>query len=341
MLIYLIINFLVLMNHRNIDLSYVCSPSESEITKHWISNRVKVSIICTAFNHFHYIESALNGFLNQVTDFPFEVIINDDCSTDDTLRIIEEYRESYPNIIKVIKHEMNQHSQGISPLYYLLPEVRGDYVAICEGDDYWINATKLQKQFDCLEETSSMLCIHSAFMLEGENVKDNPNWEFPSNEYNLVDIFRHPGQFSPTSSYFMNAKLFDNLLLKDIVNKPGVGDFFIEFFSAIDGKSIMAFNEKFSVYRTLSINSWSLQNNSDVNKKLENTNLFLNKLDNVKLSVSEYEVGLLNIKIAQELQDVFVSLLRKRKYLRACLFIWDVKSSFGLMLFVKRLIGKL
>jgi len=119
---------------------------EDEIIAKWKGDLDKpvVSICCVTYNHETYIEDALEGFLSQETDFPFEIIIHDDCSTDKTTQILNEYLEKYPNIIKLIIQTENQWSKGIRILPVLVvPEARGKYIALCDGDDYWFDFVKI------------------------------------------------------------------------------------------------------------------------------------------------------------------------------------------------------
>lgn len=114
---------------------------------------ITVSIICDAFNQQRYIEQCLDGFVMQQTDFAFEVLVHDDASTDGTADIIHQYAERYPDLIKPILQTENKYSQGISIwMTYQLPRARGKYIAFCEGDDFWTDPLKLQKQVAFLEE---------------------------------------------------------------------------------------------------------------------------------------------------------------------------------------------
>ena len=111
-----------------------------------------VSICCITYNHEPYIRDCLDGFVMQRTNFPFEVLIHDDASTDRTADIIREYEAKYPDIVKPIYQTENQFSKGVSLSMTLnYPRARGKYIAKCEGDDYWVDPLKLQKQFDFLE----------------------------------------------------------------------------------------------------------------------------------------------------------------------------------------------
>ncbi|MDK2772952.1 MAG: glycosyltransferase [Flavobacterium sp.] len=112
-----------------------------------------VSICCLTYNHEPYIKQALDSFLMQQTNFAFEIVIHDDASTDNTAKIIEEYTQKYPEIFKPLLQTENQRSKfggGMNPRFNY-PRARGKYIAICEGDDYWTDPNKLQRQVDFLE----------------------------------------------------------------------------------------------------------------------------------------------------------------------------------------------
>lgn len=116
-----------------------------------------VSISCITYNHAPFIRQALNSFLEQKTTFPFEIIIHDDASTDGTREIIEEYAKKYPNIIFPYFQIENQYSKGVRGMstQYNFPRCRGKYIALCEGDDYWTDKTKLQQQVEYLENNEA------------------------------------------------------------------------------------------------------------------------------------------------------------------------------------------
>ena len=128
-----------------------------------------VSIGCITYNHEKYIRDCIEGFLMQKTNFPFEIIIHDDASTDKTPEIIKEYAKKYPKLFVPILQEENQYSKGVDPYpTFVFPQVRGKYIAICEGDDYWTDPLKLQKQVDFLKN-------HSGFMLTVSGFVENKN----------------------------------------------------------------------------------------------------------------------------------------------------------------------
>lgn len=118
-----------------------------------MSDNVVVTIRCLVYNHEPYIRQCLEGFVMQKTNFPFEAIVHDDASTDGSAAIIREYAEKYPDIIKPILETENQYSKQDGSLRRIMDShTRGKYIAYCEGDDYWIDPLKLQKQVDFMEE---------------------------------------------------------------------------------------------------------------------------------------------------------------------------------------------
>jgi len=124
-----------------------------------------VSVVSITYNHEPYIRDCLEGFLMQKTDFPFEVIIHDDASTDHTADIIREYYEKRPDLFHVIIERENQYSKGTEVSTPLIKMAQGKYIALCEGDDFWTDSLKLQKQFNFLEKKPDCsLCFHNVYI---------------------------------------------------------------------------------------------------------------------------------------------------------------------------------
>lgn len=119
-----------------------------------------VSICCITYNHAPFIRKCLDGFLMQKVDFPIEIIIGEDCSTDNTRQICEEYLAKYPDIITLITSEHNVGA--VENEYRVMKAARGKYIAFCEGDDYWTEPTKLQRQVDFMEtHPDYTVCFHN------------------------------------------------------------------------------------------------------------------------------------------------------------------------------------
>ena len=128
-----------------------------------MDENIMVSICCITYNQEKYIRETIDSFLMQKTNFKYEVIIHDDCSTDSTTKIIKEYEKKYPNIIKPIYEEENQMSKGKVITFMTYRKAKGKYIALCEGDDFWIDENKLQKQVDYMEKYNQCtLCFHNA-----------------------------------------------------------------------------------------------------------------------------------------------------------------------------------
>jgi group 2 glycosyl transferase len=152
------------------------------------TNAVLVSIRCTVYNHEKYIRKALDGFVMQKTDFRFEAIVHDDASTDGTAAIIREYADKYPDIIIPIYEKENQYSKHDGSLIRIMDaQMRGKYIAYCEGDDCWTDPLKLQKQVDFLEAHPDYVLSHTDFDKEDVNTgwRQHNTWK---KQYNLNQI---------------------------------------------------------------------------------------------------------------------------------------------------------
>ncbi len=128
-----------------------------------MQDKIMVSVMCTAFNHAEYIREALESMVKQQTGFAYEILVNDDVSSDATPEIIREYAAKYPEKIRPFFPEKNLYSQDIDVYYHsFFPNARGKYVAFCEGDDFWTEPMKLQLQVDFLEaHPEYSACVHN------------------------------------------------------------------------------------------------------------------------------------------------------------------------------------
>lgn len=135
-----------------------------------------VSVCCITYNHSKFIGQALESFLNQNTSFSYEILVYDDASNDGTRDILKEYELKYPQIIRVFYSSENQYSQGVRllNLRYNLPRARGKYIATCDGDDFWTDPMKLQKQVDFLDSNPEVvMCFHGFDRLENDKSTDS------------------------------------------------------------------------------------------------------------------------------------------------------------------------
>lgn len=242
-----------------------------------MEQKIMISVCCLVYNHAKYLRKCLDGFVMQKTNFKFEVLIHDDASTDGSADIIREYEQKYPDIIKPIYQTENQYSKGVAiSRTYQYPRAKGKYIAFCEGDDYWCDEYKLQKQFDIMQENSDCsICVHGVQEVSEcgvPNGRIRPIESPTSKIINLYDylMFISEGKFHPfqTSSYFVKKEAV-GIICSDtpnFVKISHVGDITIMLLALTNG-NLYYIPDVLSSYRINSIGSWSatLLNN---NKKI-------------------------------------------------------------------------
>lgn len=166
------------------------------------NREICVSVICLTYNHAAWIRDALEGFVQQNTNFRYEVLVHDDASTDHTADIIREYEKQYPDLVRGIYEEENQYSKNVPIIEEIvMPYVRGRYIALCEGDDYWTDPNKLQKQVDILEMHPEIdICAHRSRILQNGVLEGS----FPDCEkeqvFTVENVILGGGSFVPTAS---------------------------------------------------------------------------------------------------------------------------------------------
>ena len=227
---------------------------------------VKVSVVCTVFNHGKFLRDALEGFVNQKTDFNFEVLVHDDASTDDSQDIIREYEEKYPDIIKPIYQTENQYSQGKIIEELVIPHIKGEYVAICEGDDFWIDEGKLQKQakfLDSHRDYSLVACSSKTLnCITGEYEE-----RFVINEDREISleelVTEENGRLFQTASVMMKNKVYTER--KAWQSLFPYGDRPMWMHAALEGRVYML-KDVMTVYRFATAGSWTRKNIRDYEK---------------------------------------------------------------------------
>ena len=213
-----------------------------------------VSILCLCYNHERYIRQALDGMLMQETQYSYEILINDDKSTDSSAAILREYEKKYPDMIKVEYQEKNLYSQGLYPNTLLLQKAQGKYIALCEGDDFWIDPHKLQKQIHFMEQHPEYsMTGHSAYVAYEDGVL-MPGIQCPYGQERDVSAEEIlSGWRLPTASLVYRRSAQKELV---VPYRKGarVGDFCLGFYLALQGK-VHFFTEPMSVYRYMSVAS--------------------------------------------------------------------------------------
>lgn len=233
---------------------------------------MKVSIYCVTYNHSAYIRSALEGFLSQKTDFRYEIYVYDDASTDGTSDIVREYAEKYPDIIIAHISQVNMfHSPNNSQFQAKLrhEKLKGEYIALCEGDDFWIDCHKLQIQVDYMEAHSEcVLCMHNSLWIDYEKQSVYSGNPFDcislvkdvSPEELIIQKHGHP----PTASFVYRRSLEP---LSDIFLTPTVFDYPLQLYALTKG-TVHYIDRVMSVYRWCSINSFNYTAKTNVNRNI-------------------------------------------------------------------------
>lgn len=220
--------------------------------------KVKVSVICLVYNHGKYLRDTLEAFVNQKTSFDIEFIIHDDASTDDSIQIIKEYESKYPNLIKPIYEEINQYQLKKFPgiTTRIINSIQSDYIAFCEGDDYWCDDYKLQKQVDYMDShPDCSLYLHNGYYKNAETgkmKKINPYKKIGILETN--DVLNEIGKIPPTASMLFKTSLIKDMPM-EILRAP-VGDRPRRMYLATVG-DVYYSNECMCVYRINNKNSFS------------------------------------------------------------------------------------
>ncbi len=220
--------------------------------------QVMVSISCITFNHEPYIARALDSFLMQKTSFPIEILVYDDASTDRTQEIIREYERKYPDVIKPYYQTENQYSKGKYNVegFYNYPRAKGKYIAMCDGDDYWIDERKLQLQVDYMEaHPECAMCLHSA-RIETAEAAIQPLHIRPYRKDCQIPaegVIDKPSNYPTASLLFRTEYTRD---LQDYYYVSPVGDIPIQIHMASKG-TVYYMDREMSVYRQGVSVSWS------------------------------------------------------------------------------------
>lgn len=259
-----------------------------------MENKMMVSIVCNTYNHEKYIADALEGFVSQKTSFPIEILVMDDASTDGTADIIREYEKKYPEIIKPIYHTVNQFSQGLRPGHQNMVRVKGKYIAVCEGDDYWIDKYKLQKQVDFLENNSNyamcLHCVESHAILKnnGENfdvgyIPKSLKKNMPIKPYDIITS----RLWFQTSSFVFRAGLFLNIPSCFVPQKGQGGDWMWLMMAAMNG-GVYYMTDVMSVYNKGVEGSWTLRLQKNKELAIKNGLLNIESLKKIRHCYPKY-----------------------------------------------------
>ncbi|REE83096.1 glycosyltransferase involved in cell wall biosynthesis [Lutibacter oceani] len=219
-----------------------------------VSDTPLVSVCVQTYQHVNYIKECLEGILMQKTSFPFEILLGEDASTDGTREVCLEYAKKYPDKIKLFLHhrenniKINGSATGRFNLLNNLYSANGNYIALCEGDDYWTDPLKLQKQVDFLEKNEDyVICGHDRRIVDEFN---NVIIETGVRNLNKQGLL--------TLTVVFRNHLFDNIFFNTFI-KVANGDSFLFLYFEQFGKTILL-NFKGANYRIHSGGIWSSTN---------------------------------------------------------------------------------
>ncbi|GAB1234027.1 glycosyltransferase [Ferrigenium sp. UT5] len=244
-------------------------PVEDEIIARWGAGAAPlVSICCATYNHVLYLQDALQGFLAQETHFPFEIIIRDDASTDGTVDIAREFAAKYPRIIRTIFERENQYSRGVRPNPAMVPHARGSYIALCEGDDYWIVTDKLEKQVALLNKCANCsMCVAQTVVCKYEN-NNSVCERILGTEKDYLDFEDIKRTYVHTSTYLIRTDFYKKAL-DQYAGKIGFSDTALRYILADIGPFVQL-KEIVSVYRVTGGGLWtSLERTKQVEWEIE------------------------------------------------------------------------
>lgn len=263
---------------------------------------IMVSICCTAFNHEKYIAKAIESFLMQQTPFNVEILIHDDASTDQTADIIRHYEQLHPEIIKPVYQSENQYSKGIRVGKFNRERAIGKYIALCEGDDYWIDPLKLQKQVNYLEEHPECnMCAHGAYKVNQDNakLKRSIRPHKGNKNFNADEVIKGGGGlFSTNSIVYRNDIRYNRPLFMQI---SPVGDYPLAIYMALKGY-VFYMDEMMSAYRVGISGSWTNSMIYDTKK----ATLYYTRMEQMMDELNNYTGGSYNSSIAWVKRQIYL-----------------------------------
>ncbi|ANU28150.1 glycosyltransferase family 2 protein [Planococcus versutus] len=275
---------------------------------------ILVSIDCLAYNHEAYITQAIEGFLMQKTNFSVEILIHDDASTDGTVNIIKHYEKRFPELIKPLYQIENQFSQGVKMQQNNQQRAKGKYIAVCEGDDFWLDPYKLQKQIDFLEGNEKYsLCVHGAYKFSeayGKTIgKVRPSRK--NRAFSAEESIEGGGELFPTNSMVYRRKLADDV--PSFYFDAGIGDYPLTIHLAHKGR-VYYIDKAMSIYRVDVKGAWSQQTIATAEKAVEQDKKTAELLDQINIHTNfQYDSS---IQLTKKKQHFYL-LLRQHRLKKA------------------------
>ncbi len=228
-----------------------------------------VSIVCTSYNHGDYLAEAIESFLMQKTDFGVEILLYDDASTDHSPAVIKRYETNYPSLINAIYETENQYSQGVRVEKFNHDRAKGKYIAVCEGDDYWTDPYKLQKQVDYMEaHPMCSMTVHAADRVSSDKKKvlSTVRPEKKNTILSIERVIEGGGDLIATNSMVYSKEKVPELA--SFYLNAVVGDYPLVILAALHG-TIDYLDDNMSAYRVGVPGSWTLRELATSDKRIK------------------------------------------------------------------------
>lgn len=332
--------------------------TQEEIMSSWIKKDLEhplLSIKCITYNQEKFISKTLDSFLEQVTTFVFEVIVHDDASIDTTANIIKEYEKKYPKIIKPIYEEENQYSKNDGTFTKIINSyIKGKYVAICEGDDYWIDPNKLQMQVDFLENHPDYGMCASKVKRYNQITNSFSEQPFGKEVDNVYVLLNKLNILPTTSVVYKYSTYLEYIKDVDPFSKHWLmGDYPLNLYFSIKSK-IQFFDKTTAVYRVLEESACHF---TDYTKEINFINSIFNIQDyfvnkyNLDYKTNKFSflvnhfINKMNFTYNPEIAKIILNFLKKEQNKNLKTFFLYIKYSnrltFEIFTFISRICLKL
>jgi glycosyltransferase involved in cell wall biosynthesis len=292
------------LSSENIDNEVIEISDPSRLTREPL-----VSVIMLAYRHGPYLAQAIEGVVMQKAEFGIELVIGEDCSPDNTMEVALRYQRDYPDMVRIITSPKNVGM--IKNLQRVMDASRGQFLAFCEGDDYWIDEEKIRWQAALLQkEVGIDLSFHSCYSLRDASRKPAGPFVAGSRDkiFTAEDVIRSGGGFIPTASIMVRKNSLSKIP-KEIFEYAPVGDYIIQVYGALRGGAIYT-NKAMCVYRMQHPESWS-SSLSKIEKIKEFENSFNKLLQEMDADIGQYKESFTKLIYRSNLTELVRSQYRR------------------------------
>ncbi|SDP36010.1 glycosyltransferase [Selenomonas ruminantium] len=281
-----------------------------------MSTSTEVSIICLTYNHGELLRQSLDSMINQITDFDYEIIVHDDCSMDGTTDILREYAKRYPNLIVPIYEDENQYASGRRIVREMTNDTaKGKYIAFCEGDDYWLDNLKLQKQYDAMESHPQVdLCAGRGVVVDA--ITGNRIGLMRPKEHECIipvqDVIAGGGQYFASASLFFRRSALSVMSYE--FEKVMELDYVWQIKGSLRGGAYYI-DDEMAAYRSGVEGAWSTRMEKDAHLRTEHFNRMVSMLETLdkETDYKYHEAVAKRVEMGQKAEMTFFDQLEMNK----------------------------